>query len=123
MTGAIAAETAVHYYYPNNDTIAGATLTLYLNGTAYANNTAIDWGACKAGNTYTKNLTIANFGGVTLNVTITTQNLPAEWTLTWQANNTRLEPDYEVVGWLNLTIPATATTWPTWGFSLNGETA
>jgi hypothetical protein len=116
------ATVVVQYYYPNDGSISNPILTVYINDILYSNNTAIDWGTCKAGQTYTKNMTISNTGNITLNVTIVSTGLPKGWTLTWQANNTLLEPDYEIEDYLTLTIPTNATTWPVWGFWINGAT-
>jgi hypothetical protein len=110
----------VKYYYPNDGSISNPILTVYINDILYLNNTAIDWGTCKAGKTYTKNMTISNTGNINLTVTIMSTGLPKGWTLTWQANNTRLEPDYEIEDSLILTIPANATAWPVWGFWIYG---
>jgi hypothetical protein len=116
------ASEVVKYYYPNDGSISNAILTMRINNILYSNNTAIDWGTCKAGKAYTKNMTISNIGNITLTVSIVSMGLPTGWTLMWQANNTRLEPDYEIEDSLILTIPANATTWPLWGFWINGAT-
>jgi len=110
----------VKYYYPNDGSISNPILTVYINDILYLNNTAIDWGTCKAGKTYTKNMTISNTGNINLTVTIMSTGLPKGWTLKWQANNTLLEPDFEIEDSLILTIPANATAWPTWGFWIYG---
>jgi hypothetical protein len=114
------ASVVVQYYYPNDGSISTAILTVHINDIIYSNNTAIDWGTCKAGQTYTKNMTISNTGNINLTVTIMSTGLPKGWTLTWQANNTLLEPDYEIEDSLILTIPANATAWPVWGFWIYG---
>lgn len=100
------------------------SLTMYLNGTKTLNDTAIDWGLCTPGYSYTfENMTVVNTGDVAFNVSIVSTDLPSTWLIQWQANNTRIEPAIQIEGWLNLTIPITAETWPTWAFSLIGETA
>lgn len=97
---------------------------MYLEGTLTANATTIDWGLCEQGCSYTfENLTILNTGDVAVNVSIVSSDLPMDWLLVWQGNNTQVEPAQKIDGWLNLTIPVTAETWPVWSFSLNGETA
>jgi hypothetical protein len=112
----------VNYQYPQNGEIEGASLTMYVDGTLKPNGTSMDWGVCPKGTVQTfSNVTVANMGNVNLTVTITTTGLPSGWTLEWLGNNTLLEPDWKVEGWLNLTIPSTATVWPTWSFSLNGN--
>jgi hypothetical protein len=116
------ADTIINYQYPQDGIIEGASLAMYVNGVLKANGTAMDWGVCPKGTVQTfSNVTVANTGNVNLTVTIVATGLPSGWILEWQANNTFLEPYYAVEGWLNLTIPTTATTWPTWSFSLNGS--
>jgi len=127
LIGMVAAAVVIHYYYPNIGTISQASLTLYLNNKLYTNNTAINWtelngGSLDPGYTYTvENMTVVNTGNTPLTVYIVTEGLPADWTLSWQANDTLLNPSEQVSGWLNLTIPDTATDWPTWGFHLYGD--
>jgi len=112
----------VNYYYPQNGIIASASLAMYLDGNLKPNGTAIDWGTCQKGTMQTfSNVTVANTGNQNLTVTITTTDLPSGWILEWQGNDTRLDAGWKVEGWLNLTIPETATAWPTWSFSLNGN--
>ena len=97
---------------------------MYLDGTLKPNATAIDWGTCEAGYTYTfENMTVLNTGDIAVNVSIVSTDLPANWFIEWQRNNTLIEPSAKVEGWLNLTIPVTAETWIPWGLSLIGETA
>jgi hypothetical protein len=100
------------------------SLTMYLDGDLKPNATAIDWGQCEPGYTYTfENMTVLNTGDVAVNVSIVSDDLPVNWFIEWQANNTLVEPSAKIEGWLNLTIPLTAETWPIWSFSLIGETA
>lgn len=122
LTVAVIADTIVNYQYPQNGEIQGASLALLVNGILKPNGTAMDWGVCPKGTVQSfGNVTVVNTGNQNLTVTITTTGLPPGWILNWQANNTLLEPDYAVEGWLNLTIPTTATEWPVWSFSLNGQ--
>jgi hypothetical protein len=119
---AVIADTIINYNYPQDGEIEGASLAMYVNGALKTNGTAMDWGVCPKGTVQSfGNVTIANTGNQNLTVTITTTGLPQGWILEWQANNTRLDVGYEVEGWLNLTIPLTATAWPEWAFSLNGN--
>lgn len=112
----------IRYWFPNIGTITSPSLKLYIDDSFYPNSTDIDWGACDPGATYYfDNMTVINTGTATLNVYVATQGLPVDWTLAWQGNNTVLNPGEKTGGWLNLTIPATATTWPDWGFHINGE--
>lgn len=119
---AVIADTIINYQYPQDGQIEAASLALYIDGVLYPNGTTVDWGACETGTVQSfGNVTVVNTGNVNLTVTITTSALPLGWNLQWQANNVLLEPGYAVEGWLNLTIPTTATTWPEWSFSLNGN--
>jgi hypothetical protein len=116
------ADTIINYQYPQDGIIEGASLALYINGTLYPNGTTVNWGGCPPGVTQSfSNVTVVNTGNVSLTVSITASPLPLGWNLQWEANNTFLEPYYAVEGWLNLTIPTTATEWPEWSFSLNGS--
>ena len=122
--GMVAAASFVKYWYPNIGQISNVTLEVYINGAKYPNETAIDQGTCDPGATYSfENMTVVNTGTVNAKVYITTQGLPSDWTLQWQANNTIIAPGQKISGWLNLTIPSTATTWPNWGFWIKGEQA
>ena len=108
----------------NTNTGQIPSLTMYLDGNLKPNATAIDWGTCEAGYTYTfENMTVLNTGDVAVNVSIISADLPSTWLLTWQGNSSSLEPSAKVEGWLNLTVPVTAESWPSWSFSLIGETA
>jgi len=112
----------VNYYYPQDGTIATASLAMYLDGSLKPNGTTINWGTCQKGTVQSfGNVTVANTGNQNLTVSIIATALPNGWILEWQANNTYLYAGYEVEGWLNLTIPQTATEWPAWSFSLNGN--
>jgi len=120
--GMVVANSVIRYMYPNIGEIAEPELKLYLNDKLYTNNTAIDWGTCYPGCTYSfENMTVVNAGNTNLTVYIVTYGLPSDWTLQWQANNTLIQPNEMASGWLNLTIPENATEWPTWGFYLYGE--
>jgi hypothetical protein len=122
LAGAVIADRLVNYYYPQNGEIEASSLAMYVDGILKPNGTAMDWGVCPKGTVQSfGNVTVVNTGNQNLTVTITTTGLPSGWVLEWQANNTRLDAGYEVEGWLNLTIPQTATVWPTWSFSLNGN--
>ncbi|MCJ7560974.1 hypothetical protein MUO79_10225 [Candidatus Bathyarchaeota archaeon] len=117
-----ALDTLVTYIYPQKGTIATASLEMYLDGELYPNSTAVDWGICEAGSVYTiPNMTVANTGDVNLTVSIVSNGLPSGWKIDWQNNNTMIAAGTHNEGWLNLTIPAVETVWPTWSFSLNGN--
>jgi len=119
------ADTLYTLYFPNTGTIViKSEFKAYLDGTPLANETTIDWGECEPGYTYYfENFTIVNTGGTPLTVTLEPVNLPSGWQLQWQGNDTILAPSEQVGGWLNLTIPSDATSWPSWGFYIKGEGA
>ena len=110
----------MNYYYPQDGNFGSYNLELYFDDILYANGTTIQWGTCEKGENL-RNLTIVNTGDINLTVSITTTDLPLEWILEWNANNTLLKPSYEVKGCINLTIPQTENTWHAWAFSLNGN--
>ena len=118
--GMVAANGIIKYFYPNIGSInPKSSIEVYLEGQEYENNTAIDWGACAPGMTYSfSNFSVVNTGNTNLTVYIIPDGLPSDWTLAWEANNTLIQPKEMASGWLNLTIPETATEWPTWGFYL-----
>ena len=121
--GMVAANEIIKYFYPNIGSInPKSSIEVYLEGQEYENNTAIDWGACDPGMTYSfSNFSVVNTGDTNLTVYIIPHGLPSDWTLTWEANNTLIQPNEMASGWLNLTIPETATEWPTWGFHVYAE--
>jgi len=118
------AQTLYTLYFSNTGTIITPELKAYLDGTPLANGTTIDWEECEPGYTYYfKNFTIVNTGDTTLTVILEPVGLPGGWQLQWQGNNTTLAPSEKAGGWLNLTIPSDATSWPSWGFYIKGEGA
>ena len=112
----------VNYQYPQIGDIATPSLDMYLDSDLYPNSTAVNWGICEAGYTYTiQNMTVVNTGDINLTVSIVSSGLPADWKIEWQRNCTVIASGAKTEGWLNLTIPATAKDWPVWSFSLNGN--
>lgn len=123
IVGVVAAFVVIEYYYPNIGSITTYSLELYLDNVQHANNTVIDWGECEPGWMYSvENMTVVNTGTVGMKVYIEIYGLPSDWTLAWQQNETSLAAGAKTMGWLNLTIPSTATSWPTWSLYLRGET-
>jgi hypothetical protein len=111
----------VNYQYPQIGDIATPSLDMYLDSDLYPNSTAVNWGICEAGYTYTiQNMTVVNTGDINLTVSIVSSGLPADWKIEWQRNGAFVISGTKTEGWLNLTIPATAKDWPVWSFSLNG---
>lgn len=122
LVGAALADVVRRYWFPNIGTITTYSLDIYLDDVFIANETAIDWGSCEPGFMYYyENFTVANTGSADVTVYITPQDLPGDWLLHWDGNDTLLTAGQSTGGFLNLTIPATATTWPTWGFHLRAD--
>lgn len=122
VAAAAAGVTLIQYWYPNTGIINKPSLKLYIDTIYYPNETAIDWGSCDVNSTYYfENMTVINTGNTNLTVYIIPAGLPSTWTLTWTGNDTFLMPTQKVEGELSLTIPASAATWPTWGFYLRGR--
>jgi len=112
----------VEYWHPNTGTITAPALELYIDDILYLNETALDWGPCEAGYTYSiENMTVLNVGNTALTVSFVTEQLPVGWTLEWEPVTQIVQPDAQIGGWLNLTIPIDATEWGTWGFYIRGE--
>jgi hypothetical protein len=122
----VAAAILFQYYYPAAGSIAG--LEMYVDGTLYPNGTELAWGSLQPSYEYTLGpVTVKNVGMKTLTVYIVSEGLPSTWTLTWTnqtfggGNATTLAPGQQTQAPLNLTVPATASSWPDWGIYLNGE--
>lgn len=109
LLGLVAASVITTYLFPQSATVIEYEATFILEGTAWANNTAIDWGALFADTEYEYNFTVANTGSASFNVTMYVVNLPSGWTETWDANMTVLNPTEYIWGNLTLTVPAGAT--------------
>lgn len=117
VLGVALANVYEQYLIHNVGTINTYSLKLYLDDTELSNNSAIDWGMCDAGGSYYfSNFTVQNNSTTSVTVLMSTVNLPSDWTVAWQGNNTVLAPTEKAGGWLNLTIAATATEWPDWSF-------
>jgi hypothetical protein len=123
LIGAGVASVVLNLWYPNTGSIVqNPALEVYINGTPYANQTAVDWGAREAGQTYQfDNMTVKNSGTVALTILVVTEGLPTGWTLTWTANNTALNPGAKAEAPLQLSIPLSASSWGSWGFHIYGE--
>jgi len=103
-------------------------LAMYLDTVQYYGDEPIDWGVCIPGEAYIfDNMTVINIGEATLTVNLITEGLPEDWSLTWldsvgeTCDGTVLTTNEQVEGTLTLTIPDTATEWPTWGFYIEGN--
>ena len=98
------------YYHPHEATVAGLSLAEYFDGELYSNETKVSWGTnLIAGETYNKTYGVHNTGDLTCKVVLTVENLPTGWNLTWTGNNTIIGAGTDVIGKLQLKIPATAT--------------
>lgn len=84
------------------------SFTETLNGTALAQNAAIDFGTVQPGQSYTSTYTATNTGNKPITLTMTVTGLPTSWTLTFSQNNTVILPNTAATGSLILTVPASA---------------
>lgn len=79
--------------------------------------TTIDWGTVTSG-VNTKYLWIENTGNCPVSLNLTVQNLPADWSLTWDSENYNLNVGQSIKSTLTLTVPTNATSgiysWSSW---------
>lgn len=113
VIGVVAANLIEQYIHEHIGTIATVELAEFLDDTLIANDSAIDWYVVEPGFTYSYNYTVKNTGTIPVNVTLTVEGLSAPWLLTWEGNNTLLAVGESAGGWMDLTVPAGATTFPT----------
>jgi hypothetical protein len=112
----------IDLYYPNTGSITNnPDLTVYVDGILSPTNTIIPWGQCDPDSVYLLSLNVTNTGNQPLLVTCVPEGLPADWTATWTVNGTTLNPGASIEADFELGIPATASSWPTWGFHIYGE--
>lgn len=97
------------YVVPQEVTISGLNLEMYMDDVQWANNTLYDWGLIGAGDTKTiSNFTVANTGTVTYTVTVHSDNLPVGWSLVWSADGATVNPDEYTWGSLQLSTATDA---------------
>jgi hypothetical protein len=112
----------VELWYPNTGSISNnPNLTVYVDGAIYVNNTAIPWEQCDPDSIYYLTLNVTNSGNQPLLVTCVTNGLPSDWSVTWTVNGTTVNAGASIEADFELGIPATASSWPTWGFHIYGE--
>ena len=99
------------YKLPQTGTLASdMSVTIKINSAAWTNGTAVDWGALKAGQTFTKTVDITNVGTIQINsITLTNEGLPSNWTETLSTLTGPLNPTLVASGTLTLIVPANAT--------------
>ena len=98
--------------FPNYASIGTATSIeayFYDPPQLWTNNTTIDWGDLDLGTEWTINLTVKNTGNVPLTITIYITNILPDYTVTWTANNTTVNPSHNATAPLTLSVPSTAT--------------
>ncbi|RLC33575.1 hypothetical protein DRH14_04645 [Candidatus Shapirobacteria bacterium] len=114
LVSAVLAAVSLLYEMPMTATVTEtASLNLYVDGSAWTNGTVIDWGTVEAGKTYTKSLDIKNTGNVAVQVWITVEGLPTGWSLSYDQQNSIVQPGSWLNGTLTLTVPegAASTTY------------
>jgi len=109
LVSAVLAAVTLLYEMPMTATVTEtANLNFYVDGITWTNSTAINWGTLEAGKTYTKSLDIKNTGNIPLQVWITVQGLPAGWSLSYDQQNSIVQPGNWLNGTLTLTVPESA---------------
>jgi uncharacterized membrane protein len=81
-------------------------VTFTLDGSSWANNTAVAWGTTPAGS-YTKTFNIINSGNTNITVMYIVTP-PVSWTLSYTGNNTLVQAHTTLTGTLTLTVPSDA---------------
>jgi len=119
----VAASAGLTAYYVHNETAMVTTadvvmLEEYFDGYLEANDTILDWGELKAGQSYTWEYAVKNVGTVNCNCSRIVDGLPAGWGYTWSFNNTVFTVGQMKTGVLTLTIPVDAEGAYTWSSRL-----
>ena len=93
------------HYHPSEGGVEKTEFTEYLDGVELTNSSTISFPPdMEPGQSYIKNYTVVNTGATMLSVSLKIQNLPSGWSLTWDGNNTALNPGQAVIGDLVLTV-------------------
>lgn len=119
---AVFAAITLYYNMPMNATVvpSGASLAIYINGTAWTNSTEVGWGQVQSGNTYAKALDIYNDGSQSLQILLITAGIPAGWLLTYSRNGTLIDPSTWLNGTMQLTIATSTPASYYWSASIVG---
>jgi uncharacterized membrane protein len=93
------------YYHPSEGGVKTTELTEYLDGVEISNGTTISFPTdMEPGQSYSKNYSVENTGASVVSVVLRIEDLPSGWSLTWDGNNTALNPGQAAVGDLVLTV-------------------
>jgi uncharacterized membrane protein len=85
------------------------TLTITLDGVAWTNNTAIDWGTVTPNSTPTKTIIFTNTGTVPIStISLVISGLPIGWIEAMPSLTTALNPGQQATGTIQLTVPNNA---------------
>ena len=107
---------------PSNGTITTVNVGVYSDSQCTQNCTSIDWGALYPGSSTTKTVYVKNTGTLPITLTITPQSwvptaASSALTLTWDQQNTILDPDQSTSA--TLTLTAASDTGSLTDFSFN----
>ena len=128
LTGIAVGAVIVQYFYPMVAQVGTNQLTAFLDGTQLIDGDTIDWstlGPLEPDGTYIfASFEVVNEGSFNCKITLTTQNMPEGWALTWTANETIVAPLDSVDAPLELYVAADASE-PLyeWGSYVSGEIA
>ena len=99
---------AISYYYhlhPSEATVKKTAIKEYWDGVIKGNGSTLDYGSeLEPGEAYSYNYTVLNSGATVVTVRLIIVDLPPTWSLTWDGNNTVLNPGQAVIGDLLLTV-------------------
>jgi len=97
------------FVVPSTASVPSATIDIYIDDVAWTNGTELDWGYVYPDETITANLTVQNTGDTNATVTVTCENLPSGWALTWTKNGDWCNITETLSGDLDLTVPYDAS--------------
>jgi len=108
LSSLVYALTNLYYNMPMQANVP-VNAEFYVEGNVWQNNTLINWGNVSAGQSYTKTFDVHNIGSCNFTVLFYVSNLPVGWSLTYDKNNTVVQPSTWLNGTLTLTVPANVT--------------
>lgn len=106
ITWALWSETLV---MPHEASIPEPTVEMWLDGIEWFNGDECDWGSIEPSNPYNKLFTVQNNGVTNITASVTVEDLPNRWSLTWTEEGKMIMPNASSVGNLTLTVPGNIT--------------
>jgi hypothetical protein len=108
---------------PSNGTISAVNVGVYSDSQCTQNLTSISWGALYPGNSTTKTIYVKNTGTIPVTLTMTTGSwvpttASSVLTLTWNRQNTVLDPNQSISAILTLTAASNTGSVTTFSFNI-----